>query len=377
MRHTMVCYQLSRYSFSSKAIGKTTLTVNLEEVKESPKKAPPKAPSLIAPGAAPAAMVKNQTASTRTRLRAKYASAKLYQAKQVYISQKDLEISTQAGDLLGVIQKKDPMGDVARWYVDNGCAQGFVPARILHPIGEEEREHQQAEAPPYDEVAVEVHEEETERKVEAQEVMVEVHSYDHVVEVKEEVVEKEETESQLPTPEPQEALREEESESRPPPAPSESPKFDEQSERAEGGESIYGEFQEKPQETVEGENMEQASQHGYEEIPPSEANSDPSQDISPIYEEINGESRSSLSSGSGSLTAGFVRKPSKTTDFRYSLYDFEATDKAVMLTLKKGQVVRVLHQALPEGSSGDWCYVEDRQGTKGYVPRLYLKPYKA
>ena len=119
----------------------------------------------------------------------------------------------------------------------------------------------------------------------------------------------------------------------------------------------------------------------------------PSQDLSPIYEEIHGGSRSSVSSGSGSGGSGVGgtaarrsaqhraesaahHEEKQALKFYYSMYDFEATDKAVMLTLKTGQVVKVLHDALPEASSGDWCYVEDREGNKGYVPRLYLKIYR-
>ena len=61
--------------------------------------------------------------------------------------------------------------------------------------------------------------------------------------------------------------------------------------------------------------------------------------------------------------------------FHYSKYDFEATDKAVMLALKKGQVVKVLPEAEALTNS-EWCYVEDRNGNKGYVPRQYLRPYR-
>ena len=61
--------------------------------------------------------------------------------------------------------------------------------------------------------------------------------------------------------------------------------------------------------------------------------------------------------------------------FSYSKYDFEATDKAVMLPLKKGQVVRILPEA-EALTNNEWCYVEDREGNKGYVPRQYLKPYR-
>merc|ERR1719479_627241 len=88
------------------------------------------------------------------------------------------------------------------------------------------------------------------------------------------------------------------------------------------------------------------SHHSYEEIPPSEANSEPSQDLSPIYEEIHGGSRSSVSSGSGSSggvghrAIGFSRlqhhnnRHENSTEnnshpikpkFYYSLYEFQAT----------------------------------------------------
>ena len=63
------------------------------------------------------------------------------------------------------------------------------------------------------------------------------------------------------------------------------------------------------------------------------------------------------------------------TAFSYSKYDFEATDKAVMLAMKKGQVVRILPEA-EALTNNEWCYVEDRDGNKGYVPRQYLKPYR-
>ena len=119
----------------------------------------------------------------------------------------------------------------------------------------------------------------------------------------------------------------------------------------------------------------------------------PSQDLSPIYEEIHGGSRSSVSSGSGSghhaqrksskqagvpkqdSTAATPSEHPPATAFSYSKYDFEATDKAVMLAMKKGQVVRILPEA-EALTNNEWCYVEDRDGNKGYVPRQYLKPYR-
>merc|ERR1711894_255020 len=113
------------------------------------------------------------------------------------------------------------------------------------------------------------------------------------------------------------------------------------------------------------------SHHSYEEIPPSEANSEQSQDLSPIYEEIHGGSRSSVSSGSGSSggvghrPVGFSRSHHHTNrhetiestiqakpKFYYSLYEFQATDQAVMLSLAKGQVVRILPEANSSFGSG-------------------------
>lgn len=41
-----------------------------------------------------------------------------------------------------------------------------------------------------------------------------------------------------------------------------------------------------------------------------------------------------------------------------------------MLSVKRGQVVRVIQVTL-----GEWWYVENRDGLRGYVPHLYLKEY--
>ena len=103
-----------------------------------------------------------------------------------------------------------------------------------------------------------------------------------------------------------------------------------------------------------------------------------SQDLSPIYEEIHGGSRSSVSSASSGARSntGSTSNSSTTSSssdkgkFFYSLYDFEATDET-MLSTKRGQVVRVIHS-----SNNEWCYVEDRHNSKGYVPTAYLKAYQ-
>lgn len=57
--------------------------------------------------------------------------------------------------MVGVIQHKDPMGNDQRWFVDNGSAQGFVPCRMLIPIGQLGVERRVPTIHEYDDVAEE------------------------------------------------------------------------------------------------------------------------------------------------------------------------------------------------------------------------------
>ncbi|CAB4057773.1 OTUD5 [Lepeophtheirus salmonis] len=126
------------------------------------------------------------------------------------------------------------------------------------------------------------------------------------------------------------------------------------------------------------------SNHSYEEIATSDFNSESPEDLSPIYEEINGF-------GSGNLTMalikgsfqseGSISSSKNKGKFFYSLYDFIPDQKEEtygqvhvknMLPLTQGQVIRVLSV---EGH--DWWFAENRKGRRGYVPKSYLKTYKA
>ena len=68
-------------------------------------------------------------------MRGRYAATKLYQATDNFVPTNQFEIGVSTGDLLGIIQQKDPMGDRSRWFCDNGVSQGFVPASLLAPLG--------------------------------------------------------------------------------------------------------------------------------------------------------------------------------------------------------------------------------------------------
>ena len=64
-----------------------------------------------------------QSSGLRTFLRGKYAAVKLHQSRELYMPKDALDIAVNAGDLVGIIQKKDPMGNTKRWFVDNGITQ--------------------------------------------------------------------------------------------------------------------------------------------------------------------------------------------------------------------------------------------------------------
>ena len=43
-----------------------------------------------------------------------------------------------------------------------------------------------------------------------------------------------------------------------------------------------------------------------------------------------------------------------------------------MISMNRGQVIRVI-----QVTNGEWWYVEDRHGDRGYVPHSYLRLYPA
>ena len=103
-------------------------------------------------------------------LAGKYVSSKLYTASRdlgsgsgsgkTHGAGPDFDLRLRAGDLVGVIQQKDPSGNRDFWFCDNGQAKGFVEAAALTPhtgAGSEEplktAERPVAVVAPYDEVA--------------------------------------------------------------------------------------------------------------------------------------------------------------------------------------------------------------------------------
>ena len=114
-----------------------------------------------------------QTEADRARVRARFPPARLYTLGTPHQPRDELEVAAAAGDLAGVIQQKDPLGNRARWFCELGHCQGFIAAEALVPcsqLGAEqgeteevkvEKEVEQGEEPrpvavvaPYDQVGI-------------------------------------------------------------------------------------------------------------------------------------------------------------------------------------------------------------------------------
>lgn len=84
-----------------------------------------------------------QTEQQRFLLREKYTVDKLYVMIEDVVSGSTLDVSAARGTLIAVIKKQDPMGNAARWYVDTGVTQGFLPSQKLRPVQRQNQHHDQ------------------------------------------------------------------------------------------------------------------------------------------------------------------------------------------------------------------------------------------
>lgn len=89
-----------------------------------------------------------QSEKQRISLRNKYARDRLYVVTDDVTSTTSLDMGASRGTLVGVIKMQDPMGDATRWYVDNGVAQGFLPAQRLSPLPQAQAIGKQASIEP-------------------------------------------------------------------------------------------------------------------------------------------------------------------------------------------------------------------------------------
>ena len=176
----------------------------------------------------------------------------------------DLDLTVRAGDLVGVIQQKDPLGNRDRWFCDNGQFKGFISADILTLYNDTDEGNKDDDI----------------EEVETKPVAV-VAPYDEVTE----------DEYKKPT-------------RKAPPVP-----------RMANVQATT--------KTRSGNN-DQVSVHSYEEICAMESNMETvsCSDLSPVYEEIPGGSRSSVSSSSGgSARSGRSVRTHRSSSPRYIQYN--------------------------------------------------------
>ncbi|XP_029452792.1 rho guanine nucleotide exchange factor 38 isoform X2 [Rhinatrema bivittatum] len=74
-----------------------------------------------------------QTENQRSKLLATYSAEKLYQAKRKCNATQELDIDLYEGELVGIVEQKDPLGSTSRWFVDTGIMQGYVYSSFLKP----------------------------------------------------------------------------------------------------------------------------------------------------------------------------------------------------------------------------------------------------
>ncbi|OCT97173.1 rho guanine nucleotide exchange factor 38 [Xenopus laevis] len=74
-----------------------------------------------------------QSESHRSKLLSTYGAEKLYQAKRKCNASQELDIDLYEGELVAVVEDKDPFGSTSRWLVDTGIVQGYVYSSFLKP----------------------------------------------------------------------------------------------------------------------------------------------------------------------------------------------------------------------------------------------------
>ncbi|XP_020756874.2 rho guanine nucleotide exchange factor 38 [Odocoileus virginianus] len=77
--------------------------------------------------------VPRQTDTHRSKLLSTYSTEDLYQAKRKCNATQEHDINLLEGELVAVIEQKDPLGSTSRWLVDTGIIKGYVYSSFLKP----------------------------------------------------------------------------------------------------------------------------------------------------------------------------------------------------------------------------------------------------
>ncbi|XP_004476279.2 rho guanine nucleotide exchange factor 38 [Dasypus novemcinctus] len=74
-----------------------------------------------------------QTDVHRSKLLSTYSTEELFQAKRKCNATQEYDISLLEGELVAVVEQKDPLGSTSRWLVDTGIVKGYVYSSFLKP----------------------------------------------------------------------------------------------------------------------------------------------------------------------------------------------------------------------------------------------------
>ncbi|XP_052034454.1 rho guanine nucleotide exchange factor 38 [Apodemus sylvaticus] len=77
--------------------------------------------------------VPHQTDAHRSKLLSTYGAEELYRAKRKCNATQEHDINLLEGELVAVLEQKDPLGSTSRWLVDNGFVKGYVYSSFLKP----------------------------------------------------------------------------------------------------------------------------------------------------------------------------------------------------------------------------------------------------
>ena len=76
--------------------------------------------------------VPRQTDTHRSKLLSTYSTEELYQAKRKCNATQEYDINLLEGELVAVVEQKDPLGRTSRWLVDTGSEFFAQDAKNFH-----------------------------------------------------------------------------------------------------------------------------------------------------------------------------------------------------------------------------------------------------
>lgn len=74
-----------------------------------------------------------QTTNDREKILAQFRPQDIFVTVDDYWSIDKMDVSVKKGDIVGVVVRKNPMGNDQQWFVDTGHAKGFLPCKLLTP----------------------------------------------------------------------------------------------------------------------------------------------------------------------------------------------------------------------------------------------------